>query len=66
MSQGLLYVLPRPLPPALGPGGSANGDLGEALAAATEAEARIPLIEEIDQPGWVVQVGSSSSLIHMH
>ncbi|GLC61279.1 hypothetical protein PLESTB_001739000 [Pleodorina starrii] len=56
--QGLLFVLPRPLPPALQPSGAANsGQLAEALAEAAAAESRIPLVPELEEPGgkWVSQ-----------
>ncbi|GFR45544.1 hypothetical protein Agub_g6937, partial [Astrephomene gubernaculifera] len=63
--QGLLFVLPKPLPPPLrlaasagGSGGAPNADLAAALAEAAEAEARIPLVTELEEPGgggWVAQ-----------
>ncbi|EFJ51773.1 hypothetical protein VOLCADRAFT_87282 [Volvox carteri f. nagariensis] len=55
--QGLMFVLPRPLPSALLPNGAANGCLGEALAEAVAEETRIPLVPELDEPNgkWIAQ-----------
>ncbi|GLI64211.1 hypothetical protein VaNZ11_007404, partial [Volvox africanus] len=55
--QGLLFVLPKPLPPALLPNGDANASLGEALMEAVAEEARIPLVPELDERDckWVCQ-----------
>ncbi|KAG2449650.1 hypothetical protein HYH02_005182 [Chlamydomonas schloesseri] len=55
--QGLLFVLPKPLPPALRPSGGANEELAAALAAVAEEESRIPLVSELDEPGgkWLSQ-----------
>ncbi len=56
--QGLLFVLPRPLPTALLPGGAANADFATALSAAVAEEGRIPLVPELEEPGgkWLSQV----------
>ncbi|KAG2428715.1 hypothetical protein HXX76_011419 [Chlamydomonas incerta] len=55
--QGLLFVLPKPLPPALRPSGGTNEELAAALAAVAEEESRIPLVSELDEPGgkWLSQ-----------
>ncbi|GIL72273.1 hypothetical protein Vretimale_426 [Volvox reticuliferus] len=55
--QGLLFVLPKPLPPALLPNGAANASLEEALIEAVAEEARIPLVPELDEVDgkWVCQ-----------
>lgn len=56
--QGLLFVLPKPLPPALLPSGTANDSLVEALTEAVAAEARIPLVPELEETdgNWISQV----------
>ncbi|KAG2491183.1 hypothetical protein HYH03_010394 [Edaphochlamys debaryana] len=55
--QGLLFVLPKPLPPALLTKGGTNPDLAAALAMAVAEEARIPLVPELEEPGgkWLSQ-----------
>ena len=54
--QGLLFVKPTALPAALLPSGAPNGALDTRLAEAVAQEARIALVPELEEEGWIPQV----------